>query len=545
MNSKDNLQRALKKAFEDHKEPLHEAQWDRLSAVLDKEKPNKKRFLPWFFISFGALLLAVAIGYYMGQHSPSTAMQQNNSPVVTAQSQAATEDTFNINNSSSSKTKTQNLSADETASDNSNTLSTPNTDKTSSNNIDKLVDATTSANSPNTKPNQADKINPNNKKSDKSAAKGTFNWKKPSVSLVSKGEIPKSGNEKKGKTNFDKPKEMTGTANDGAKEQKGETNTKLELADANQPNKENSVNPPIKETEVKTKDPINTPTKQVASAVPTEDTALKTVDPVSLGNSLGEENKDTSSEKKDNKKTNPPGDGENIQPRFAIGFSTGLGTTNFKVNNISNASKVHKDAESLFNQSNANSKTMHLNFNLEWYPLQSAKLGFAAGFQYRSITQNMNINYKYNQIAFRDTTDNILGYIFIPDSSKPVIYHVQGVNKLNYFNIPLRVIYAMPINNKNEILFSGGMNLSFLTKANGESFSVNTAEFSKLSALYKNKVNIGWTLGVQYSYNVYRQWWLGVETQFQQNRYNYFVDYGLIRSRIKITNYNMAVRYKF
>ena len=56
MNSKDNLQRALKKAFEDHKEPLHEAQWDRLSAVLDKEKPNKKRFLPWFFISFGALL---------------------------------------------------------------------------------------------------------------------------------------------------------------------------------------------------------------------------------------------------------------------------------------------------------------------------------------------------------------------------------------------------------------------------------------------------------------------------------------------------------
>ena len=126
MNSKDNLQRALKKAFEDHKEPLHEAQWDRLSAVLDKEKPNKKRFLPWFFISFGALLLAVAIGFYMGQNSPTTAMQQNAINTAAAQSQAAAEDTFNLSSQNHTNNITQNQTAEEAINTNPNKGSNTN-----------------------------------------------------------------------------------------------------------------------------------------------------------------------------------------------------------------------------------------------------------------------------------------------------------------------------------------------------------------------------------------------------------------------------------
>ncbi len=541
MNSKDNLQRALKKAFEDHKEPLHEAQWDRLSAVLDKEKPNKKRFLPWFFISFGALLLAVAIGFYMGQNSPTTAMQQNAINTAAAQSQAAAEDTFNLSSQNNTNNITQNQTAEEAINTNPNKGS--NTNQNSKGESDKMAENQTRLNAPNASDETSNLNQQSTTKDSKNVASRSGGDKTGQGNLASEANALNGGMAKRGLKKMDKPKSIAGKGSIESNGQKGNTgaNNKSNLADAIQPNKE---------TPTHSQSPISSgvngiPLKPIANLAFHKDTTLLTVNPIAMAGDNGQNSKDSlkpNGGKKNGKRTD---DNTLPKPKFAIGFSTGVGTTNIKVNGITNSNKIHRDAESLFDLTNANSRGQHFNFNFEWYPIQKFAIGFAAGLQYRNIVQTFDFSYKLNQLPFRDVNENILGYIFVPDSADPLVFHVQGRNELNYVNVPIRVMYTLPINAKNDLIFSGGVNASFMTKANGQTFSINTTQLTNLNGLYKNKFNVGLSLGLQYSYNVYKKWWLGTEFQFQQNKYNYSLDYGVLRSKIKITNYNLAVRYKF
>jgi hypothetical protein len=63
MKSNNKLNTALKDALYEHHEPLREAQWERLRAELEEKK--KRRFLPWFFVGAGLLLLSGAFSYYL------------------------------------------------------------------------------------------------------------------------------------------------------------------------------------------------------------------------------------------------------------------------------------------------------------------------------------------------------------------------------------------------------------------------------------------------------------------------------------------------
>jgi len=535
MNSKDNLQRALKKAFEDHKEPLHEAQWDRLSAELDQDKRKKRRFLPWFFFTFGALLLAVAIGFYMGQKTPTTALQVNKNNTLATQSQVAIEDTLNLkanpNNSNNQDTPASNT----TSTNPSNTKSPQKSDNPT---LGQMADAA----SPTQPSNSADPTT--------TASNG--NKKGTKINTTSKSEHNKNvssalvgGENAKGSKDVSPSKPITNTPISTGNAAIGNTGAAIKstLAEGNKTGTENPANVPTPAVKGDGKDPNTSPSKPIATVVPKLDTTTKPVDPPSVASANDANNNDSTKPngKKPGKKEDDP---PSVRPRFAIGFSSGIGTTNFKVRTITNATKIHKDAEGLFNLTNANSKGQHFNFNFEWYPVQKWAIGFAAGLQYRSIVQTFDFKYKLNQVPIRDTNANISGYFFVPDTFA-LTFPLKGRNQLNYVNVPIRMMYTLPINAKNELLFSAGISTSFVTKANGQALSINTTQLSSLSSLYKNKVNVGWSLGLQYSYNVYKQWWLGSEFQYQQNKYNYSLDYGILRSKIKITNYNLAVRYKF
>ncbi len=529
MNSNDNLQRALKKAFEDHKEPLREAQWDRLNAELEKE-PRKKRFLPWFFISFAILLMAVAIGFWFGKNTNTTASSHENNQSVVAKSLATAEDTL-IHNG---QLNTTNQFSD------SNTLSNSNTSNNALANKVSSQASTPSGLIGNNKPELgAEKSVPSNGKDIKNnkptkasidilgeSGTGNLNTSNAGGTKPVVEKVNEKGSEKVTSVQPDKGSNTMGSNGDNAK-----PNTQL----ANTANDSDAKN-----GETKIGSPIHEKPKVKVNMI---DTNVNAVWIASIDSA--NQTKEDSLNKKGGKKGGKNNGATSQISRFAVGFSTGFGSAVFKVKGFTNASTIHKDAEYLFNQSNANSKANHVNFNFEWFPFQKFGLGFSSGFQYRSISQTINMNYKFNEVPFRDTNSNIVGYVFIPDSSKPMVYHLQSVNKLNYINIPLRLMMTIPINPKNEFLVSAGLNLSFMAKAKGQDFSVNTTEFRSLKSFYQNKVNLGWTIGMQYSYNIYQKWWLGAEAQYQQNQYKYFVDYGVIKSKIKITNYNICVRYKF
>lgn len=86
MNAKNNLHNALNKAFENHTEPLNEAQWDRLEGAILKRK--KRRFFP-FFLFFMVICLTAGTTYFLTlnyglKNNPgiSYSSEQKNNPTV-------------------------------------------------------------------------------------------------------------------------------------------------------------------------------------------------------------------------------------------------------------------------------------------------------------------------------------------------------------------------------------------------------------------------------------------------------------------------------
>ncbi len=63
MKSNNKLNTALKDALYEHHEPMHDGQWERLRAELEEKR--KRRFLPWFFVGAGLLLLSGVYSYYL------------------------------------------------------------------------------------------------------------------------------------------------------------------------------------------------------------------------------------------------------------------------------------------------------------------------------------------------------------------------------------------------------------------------------------------------------------------------------------------------
>lgn len=102
MNTKNNLHNALHKAFENHTEPLNEAQWDRLEGAILQRK--KRRFFP-FFLFFMVICLTAGTTYFLTlnyglkkSNATSYSTNQRNSPNPLTNNDAVISENINTQN---------------------------------------------------------------------------------------------------------------------------------------------------------------------------------------------------------------------------------------------------------------------------------------------------------------------------------------------------------------------------------------------------------------------------------------------------------------
>lgn len=239
---------------------------------------------------------------------------------------------------------------------------------------------------------------------------------------------------------------------------------------------------------------------------------------------------------------------EDIKPkrkRFAIGFASGLSFVSTDIAAVTNEKKLHKDTRSLFEQSTRNQHSSFANVIFEWMPFKALTLGIHSGIQYRSVSNRMDIDYKLNQIPMRDMEGNISFYIPIHDTMNPPTISVRNTTAFRFVNIPLCLNYGFMAGKRDEIKVMAGLNFSLLAGSSGNTFSLNEAGVRPVGEMISNIFDMGYTGGLMYSRNVYGNFWLGTEMQMQNNRLDYDMDYGILKSRIRSYNLNLNLRYKF
>lgn len=234
---------------------------------------------------------------------------------------------------------------------------------------------------------------------------------------------------------------------------------------------------------------------------------------------------------------------------FALGFSTGVSTVSTQVEGISNEQKLHKDTRYLFEQSTKNQQTRFFNLTFDYLFLARFGIGLSTGLQYRSISSAVDISYRLNQIPLRMPNGDIFTYYTAPDSMSPLI-KVSNKTALRYINVPIKLTYTFNIRRIHEIQISGGTNFAILAGSKGNTFSLNDASTQPMGNMISNLFNAGYTGGLMYSRPIMRRapldhWYLGCALQYQKNRQDYNMDYGILRSNVVAYNIAFNLRYKF
>ncbi|MES2616290.1 MAG: hypothetical protein V4613_00320 [Bacteroidota bacterium] len=497
MNKNDKLQNSLKKAFEEHHEPLHEAQWERLNAALD-EKP-RRRFIPWFYTLgvIGMICLAFMLGYYFNSGN-----QQQ--PVVIAADETPLSETPNSGNATAISptqkidtiTKTPaNTSASTTNTANSKDNSQPETDK-----------------KPNT--SMANNTSPIQKATQPSATKtNTQPAAKPATVDIATTPNTEKAQKETIKTN-EKPV-------DNISDRTTEKNT-------------------TQDSDTKSTNPIADKGNTEEIKAPAKDSAIKNI---IADNGLNKTTPKDSSKKTNGKKKKE--DDLTVRKKFAFTLASGISTDKGEISKFKKPANMHKDSRMLFEQSNSNNQSFFLNLGFEWYPSTKLSLIFNSGLQYREFSSIENINYKYNEVPWHNIDGSIAFYIPVHDTNNPIIFTNKSTLKTKYVNIPLRFGYTFSLHPKHDLMPSLGANISKIIGVEGNTFSLNDAEIKPLKDIVNKKINIGWIAGMQYSYNIYKPLWLGLEMQWQQNVYHYNTRYGSMSGKFNTYNYNMILKYKF
>ncbi len=231
--------------------------------------------------------------------------------------------------------------------------------------------------------------------------------------------------------------------------------------------------------------------------------------------------------------------------RLAIGFSTGISPVKFSIAEIEHPEKVHKDLPQLFETATGRSSSFFGNLNIDIGISENFPLSISTGLQYRRISQEVDMDYTRKEIPWREPDGRIIGY-FRDTTGKVKIQH-SGTNYLNFVHMPLKLAYTLTpgLRKKNEFQISGGLNFSFLAASRGKTFDLTEYKTVSLKDNIRSALNSGWSAGLRYNRHVYRSWWLGLEAQRQQNILKYDVGYGLLKSKVTISNYNLHLQYKF
>ncbi|MFM9945939.1 MAG: hypothetical protein ACKVQB_11995 [Bacteroidia bacterium] len=449
MNTKNNLHNALKGAFENYKEPLNEAQWERLEGAITKRK--KRRFFP-FFLLFMVICFTAGSTYFLTLN-------------------------YGVKNTSLSvyPTKQDKL--------------TINTNK---NNIDKNKNVSiisSQINSTNSKVIGSAKVIPS----------GEVSYFK-----TTKYYLNKNSN-------------------------KNQRYLPSEIKE-DEPKAENTEAIKDKVVDISTKEDKFEEAEGSVKKMEVEDIASKNKDSVILVN---KKDKD-----KDIILPPPP-----HPAKFAFTLAAGVSKMNIKVVGIENGIALHKDTRKIFEESNKNLKTDFINLGFDWNILPSFKIGVNTGIQYLRVTTPVNIEYSLTQIPFWDKSHTqIEGYV---TDTIPLKFNSSATNYTTYITIPLRFNYSIPVNSKNEILVTAGINLSTLAAAKGQSLIINNEPGVKsLNTNMYRRFNTGFTSGFQYNFRVKDTWWIGIESLYQLNSLKYKTGDGGIKNRLDGYMINAIIKYK-
>jgi hypothetical protein len=102
----------------------------------------------------------------------------------------------------------------------------------------------------------------------------------------------------------------------------------------------------------------------------------------------------------------------------------------------------------------------------------------------------------------------------------------------------------LPINTRNEILISGGANLSAIVSAKGQNLAINENSVQKLSKKNYGTFQAGMLAGLQLSHNLKNNWWLGLDGMWQTNTLKFNTGLGAVKSNLSSYNINLVLRYK-
>lgn len=488
MKSSNKLNKALKDALDNNPMPLHESQWERLQKDLGKDE-KKPKFLYWFFVLI-PMIMVLGIGYYLGRESNSDSTKSELAIV-------------NTNNGNASESNSNEMELDTHIQSNANAEQNPNSSSESNSNSTNTIQ-NKPANSNNTT-SESNTINTNSNQNNSS------NSSESNVANTNDKDVSTQNS-------------LNGTQNTT----NGTQNSSSDIV----ANGENVIINQENELPIHVFSVLSYPRKKDFKW------NSKDEDPLKL----------SFFENKEGSKKTSKGKKNSIDPErtfFALGFATGFSLVSTEVSGISNSEKIHKDTRKLFEQSTENQHSYYLNVNFEWTPFKSLNFGLNTGIQYIEVSNDMDIKYKLNQIPVRLPNGDISFYIPISDTMNPPTIQVKNRATYRFVNVPFKIGYTFPLGSRQEIGLSGGINMSFLAGTRGNTFSLNEASVQPIRESIANIFNVGYMGSVIYSRQVYKQWWIGAEYQFQRNNLKYDMDYGILNSKLKVNAINLNFRFKF
>lgn len=483
MKSNNKLNKAFKDALDGHPEPLRDAQWERLRAELD-EKRQKKPF-PWIFVLAAVLMVGIAAGYFIGFRS-------NDS----INGQISENKEFNSRNSSPE-----------------NPLNEKMENEISQNPVQNVFDSLLGVN----QSNQLDQHRSENS----NARSNALNDRNTMVSDNRNDyENPLSSHNNSSnpfKTLSEPEKEISNSKDDVDSDYISDEN-ESDQTDSGDDGRNPTVEPLLRnENEIGKRDSVK------------------------VSNDIAKLDDKDSIKKNKTKEENDPDD--KGKGKFVLGLCSGVTMVSTKVVGFSNEENLHKETRSVFENAFERQQSRFFNFSFEWYFSKNIGLKLNTGLQYRSVNTNVDFDYKLKEAPFRDAEGKILTYITLPDSNA-MTFRLQDKIGFKMVSLPIQLGYLVPITRKSEVMISGGITLSALLGTSGHTLSIDELSVKPVGEMLTRKFNVGYAGGLMYSYNIYKNWWLGLETQIQSSRMDYDMYYGVLKSRINVNSFNLNLRYK-
>lgn len=518
MKPNNRLNKALHEALRDHPEPLHEAQWERLRADLDRDK---KRKFPWFFLLTGVVLLASISTYLLMDKDTAP---ENHVSVLSNTSQSGTQ---NATQSTVAPPENPNNSSNTPASGVQNSNSPKSTAPVSGNghtgNGSGVISNNNQPNQPKSTPSQSNS-NPNTSNNAGSSGLNPVN---------ASGNPDKMADQPAKNPITNNPTQINSTLNNASN---GKENPNDQTVSANDSRKtSDSTHSDLP----KTLSGQSLEPGALDSHKPVDDTQPGDSSQVNASSPVAGKSDDKNDGKKDKNKNK---DNDDKTTRIVLGFTGGISLASTKIVDLTNQQYFHKDTKKVFQENNKNQTSTFFNFSFE-YKFKHLGLRFNSGMQYRSISNKINYTYRLNEVPFRNSNNAIDTYFHVPDSSA-LTFDVASRQSLRFITVPIQLSYGFKLNSKYELILNAGINISAMVGAKGNTLDLASYEVTKVSSMIKQKFTFGYTGGLQISRQLYNNWWLGLEANLGTINLAYKMGYGDLKSRILNKSLSLQLRYK-